>query len=838
MNGITILAPLKDAGFALHWLHPRSKRPIGDGWSDAPIAALAELQATHQPANNLGVRLGLPSQLVDGSFLHVLDIDIRVPELEDEAWLALSDLMPNIDIPNFPIVISGSGGASRHIYFTTSKPFFSRKLAVSEGKHRTADGVWHYDWEIELFGTGKQVAMPPSIHPDTGKPYVWKREFDFEMLALGLGPIIAADRLEKIATAQAETYEFETRDPLTFKDGQLEAELDELTVERIDDRDDWITLGQALHHQFGGSKVGFDLWMKASSRGSKYLVNSNLDAEHRRYRQFGRNRRQPVTMATVRQWVIDGRHERMMAEFDDIDVFDEEPKSSPQNGSIPDELEDLLGPSSPPSKEPIDDLDALVNGALADKDSDDALDWKSLLDFNEEGAIRPTLPNVSQLVANDPRLRGVLQLNEFTNEIVQRRVPSPKSSARRNAVKPILQLEGRTWQVKDTLNGELWSDDRDFDVRRILEASKTQGGYGIKISDRDLKAAITVAANKNPFHPVREYLGSLAWDGNSRIETIYIDYMGAVDCQYHRDISRLFLIAAVTRIFEPGHKFDFAIIIEGIQGKRKSTFIETLGKKWFAELDGDFHDQKQMIELMQGAWIMEIPELSGFNRGDVRSIKAFMSRKTDRARLAYARRAGEFPRQCVFIGSTNDREYLKDDTGGRRFWPVECTHVEIDIAKFERNVDQVWAEAVHLYRQMRAEQPYGTLPLYLVNESAQVFAAKMQEMRRVESADDGMRGQIEAWLERPYQDGGFDDIDGNGNPRMRDQTCLIEIWCECLAMDRKGYSQTQAQSLGRVMHGIAGWKTDGTFFTHTRFGRQRKWERISCETNATMAMVG
>src|SRR5690606_37961468 len=119
----------------------------------------------------------------------------------------------------------------------------------------------------------------------------------------------------------------------------------------------------------------------------------------------------------------------------------------------------------------------------------------------------------------------------------------------------------------------------------------------------------------------------------------------------------------------------------------------------------------------------------------------------DRARLAYARRAGEFPRQCIFIGSTNDREYLKDNTGGRRFLPMECRVQEIDTERLERNIDQVWAEAVAIYHQMRSDQPLGTLPLYLRDAEAKATAAQLQESRRVETAEDGIAGRISGWLD-------------------------------------------------------------------------------------------
>jgi predicted P-loop ATPase len=438
------------------------------------------------------------------------------------------------------------------------------------------------------------------------------------------------------------------------------------------------------------------------------------------------------------------------------------------------------------------------------------------------------------VVKNDARLTGLPQLNDFTHETVQRFTPGTLAARRKKQAKPVRQLAGKIWDVRDVLNGELWSDDRDFAIRSILEAPKTQGGYGIKVSDRDLKAAVVLAANENVFHPVKEYLTKHKWDGVSRAEQFFVTYLGAPDNHYTRMVSCLMLIAGVTRIFEPGHKFDFCVILEGTQGKGKSTLIQILGRNWFGELNGDFHDHKAMIELMQGKWIMEIPELSGFGRADVRQIKAFISTTEDRARMAYARRAGSFPRQCIFIGSTNDREYLKDDTGGRRFWPMPCTVDEIDTQALESNIDQIWAEAVVMYRAMRSAQPYGTLPLYLNQTSARVEAERLQESRRVESADDAMAGEITAWLDRPVSDGGLDD----SAPARRDMTCLIQIWVECLGNDRRTYGQQASQALGRSMKLVKDWETTGScaYFADP-YGKQRFYSRIGVSTfNAKVSL--
>ena len=795
-------------GFALHWLVSREKRPVQSGWSTAPVATVEALRATYRDGYNLGVRLGEPS-LVAGQYLHAIDMDVRAPDLADEAWDALTALFPTVDFDALPRVQSGSGGASLHLYFLSERPLQSKKLWVSEGKHRTPDGKWHNDAEIELMGTGRQVVLPPSIHPN-GKPYQWVQEFDFYDMLLSGGPALPASAIESLAAAETETYDYESREPLTFKPGQLERVLGDIPVERLDDYSDWVVLGQALHHQFGaGIADGFELWLKHSARSKKF--DDDQRGMLRKWRGFGRNRRKPVTMASVVEWAADARSAAWADAFDDLDDEPALEPAKPAAAAKGDafDMDALLGggdgvEGDEEPAEPLSDLDLL--GAGGEDGPPGELDWASLLDLNEEGAIKPTLHNVELMVRNDARLAGLPQLNEFTLEPVQRVTPGVKAPRRRNPAKQTRQLTGPVWTVKDTLNGELWSDDRDFAIRSILEAPKTQGGYGVKVTDRDLKAAIVLAASDNRFHPVREYLESTEWDGKPRVDSLFTDYVGAPDDAYSRSVARMMLVAAVTRIYEPGHKFDFVVILEGLQGKRKSTFIQVLGKNWYAELEGNFGDQKQMIELMQGAWIIEIPELSGFNRSDVRSIKAFMSRQKDRARLAYARRAGEFPRQCIYIASTNDREYLRDSSGGRRFWPMLCAlDSEIDIDRLRSNVDQIWAEARQIYLAMRKDQPWGILPLHLTDKDALALALGHQESRRVESADDALAGRIEEWLSQPINTGSFDQDIADGQPIYRTETCLLQVWVECLSNEQRAYGSQQAQLLGRAMQSVKGW---------------------------------
>jgi len=343
------------------------------------------------------------------------------------------------------------------------------------------------------------------------------------------------------------------------------------------------------------------------------------------------------------------------------------------------------------------------------------------------------------------------------------------------------------------------------------------------VPDRDLRAAINIVGRKNCFHPVREYLSAQQWDGTPRVERLFIDYLGSPDDAYGRDTARLMMIAGVARIFEPGCKWDYVVILQGLQGKRKSTFISALAKNWAAELEGDMTDTRAMVEAMQKAWILEIPELAGFTRADVRHIKGFVSRQTDKVRLAYAKRAQEYRRQSIFCGSTNDFKFLKDDTGNRRFWPIGC-HVEsIDIDRLRAEVDQLWAEAVVLYRAMRAEQPFGDLPLYLTGAAAQAIAVQHQESAQVESADEAQAGQIGAWLDTPIMSGSVDDDrDAEGRAIVRNETCLLEIWVDCLKKDRGLYNQQTAQMLGRAMRMVPGWKVEQKARRYNReYGLQR-----------------
>jgi predicted P-loop ATPase len=209
-----------------------------------------------------------------------------------------------------------------------------------------------------------------------------------------------------------------------------------------------------------------------------------------------------------------------------------------------------------------------------------------------------------------------------------------------------------------------------------------------------LRTVVSDVAQLNGFHPVRDYLDGLHWDGVKRIDRWLVDYGGAEDTEYSHPVSALMLIAAVRRVRQPGCKFDEMVVLENPeQGTDKSTMLASLAVRddWFSDDLPLNISGKQVVESLRGRWIVEATELSGMRRADVEHLKAFLSRQIDRARMAYGHFVTEAPRQCIIVGTTNAVEYLKDTSGNRRFWPVRVK--KFDIAALVRDRDQLWAEA-------------------------------------------------------------------------------------------------------------------------------------------------
>lgn len=343
---------------------------------------------------------------------------------------------------------------------------------------------------------------------------------------------------------------------------------------------------------------------------------------------------------------------------------------------------------------------------------DDA--WLTELGVNRKtGEADSTIANAALILRNDPRLRGTFAINQFS-------------------MRPVVRRDLPWRRAKD---GDLWEDADDANLLLYME-QKWQ-----LVGENKIRNAWTVVANENAYHPVREYLDGLCWDGTERLDTLLVRYMGAEDTPYTRAVTRKWMTAAVKRMYQPGCKFDAMLVLVGAQGIGKSRLAAILSRGWFTDsltcMDG-----KEAYEAIRGSWIIEVAELAAARRSEQEAQKKFISSQVDTYRPAYGRNVVSLPRQCVFYGSTNDMEPLKDDTGARRYWPVLCAGVNHgQHIGLEDEVDQLWAEAVVRYRAGET--------LWLDDRAVAEEAQAAQEMMTVQ---DTALGELMEYLDTRLPD--------------------------------------------------------------------------------------
>jgi len=438
-------------------------------------------------------------------------------------------------------------------------------------------------------------------------------------------------------------------------------------------------------------------------------------------------------------------------------------------------------------------------------DEEDDLTWHLELELNKNGSVKDTPTNILTIMRYDPRLQGIAY----------------------NQMKHLLDVKKTLpWdQVKDG-----WNDSDHANLKMYLDKN-----YGIW-SPPKVKDALLTAASERVFHPIKDYLKELpVWDGTERVDSLLIDYLGAEDNSYTRAVMRKTLVAAVARIYEPGIKFDYILVLNGPQGIGKSTFFAKLAGQWFSDslTVSDMRD-KAGAEKLQGYWILELGELAGLRKMDVETVKSFITRTDDKFRQSYGINVENHPRQCVIVGSTNNISgFLRDITGNRRFWPVRVNDGDKSIWKME-DIDQIWSEALQYYRNGE------TLIL-----SAEEEKIAFEEQRDAMEADD-REGLIGDYLETllPENWDGMDLYErrsflagesefGTSVPIgavTREKVCVHEIWCECLGKDKTNLRRQDSFEIIGVLMRIGGWETySGNKQGQTRFpiyGNQKTFCRV------------
>ncbi len=428
-------------------------------------------------------------------------------------------------------------------------------------------------------------------------------------------------------------------------------------------------------------------------------------------------------------------------------------------------------------------------------------DWQKLLELEKNGTVKNTLRNLTLILENDPALKEIV-FNQLSDS---------------------LEIKGEVpWQHPS----RFW---RDADDAQLI--SYVDSHYGA-FSARNYEIAVTKVADDRSYHPIREYLDSLPeWDRVPRVETALIDYFGTDDNKYVRAVTRKVLCAAIKRIYEPGIKFDYILVLNGPQGIGKSTFISKLGGEWYSDsLNLSDMNDKTAAEKLQGYWILEIGELAGMKKADIDKVKAFISRQDDKYRASFGRRVTPHPRQCIFFGTTNSENgFLRDITGNRRFWTIKAPGTgklkPWNISKDD--VGQIWAEAMYYVKQ--GEKLY--LPPELESYAKDEQSAAMEQddreglvTRYLDILLPETWDSMDVYARREY----ISDPDGPMQPKgivRRESVSNIEIWCECLGKAKEDIKPADSYSISAIMARIRGWEKSDKLERQPIYGKQRVYIR-------------
>lgn len=428
--------------------------------------------------------------------------------------------------------------------------------------------------------------------------------------------------------------------------------------------------------------------------------------------------------------------------------------------------------------------------------SKEDLQWAEDLEIDGRGKYLSSATNINLILQNDTRLIDAFKYNSFDNK--------------RYIVK---SLPWRKIKVPEPIR------DVDFSgVRNYIETI-----YGI-VGKSKIDDALALEFERRSFHPVQDYLSAVKWDNIERVDTLLIEYFGADDNQYTREAIRKMLVGAVARIFDNGCKFDTALVLVGNQGDGKSTFISKLGGAWFSDSFTTMRG-KEAFEQLQGAWLVEMAELSALRKSDIEAIKHFLTKQEDTYRPAYGRTVETFKRQCVFFGTTNKYGFLNDPSGNRRFMPIDTNMAKAtrDIFKMSQyEIDLIWAEAVQLYKDGET--------LYLSPVANQIALIEQRNHGDV----DQRAGLVEKYLATPLPSN-WDTLDiydrrnylqtPNEDGKQREAVCVAEIWSECLGKNPEDMDRYKTRDLNGILRALDGWEAQKSAKNFKIYGNQRYYKR-------------
>lgn len=461
---------------------------------------------------------------------------------------------------------------------------------------------------------------------------------------------------------------------------------------------------------------------------------------------------------------------------------------------------------------------AMMDFIRKDSDTIKTMDMERIRDFEEDfeednyvwmselkrggknNDILPTRSNIEIILKNDPNLKdGVGGLDIF------------KSRVYKTANLP--------WWKYDKYRSQ-WIDDDDSALRSYIEKY-----YEINSKERVLDALINVH-RENSYNSVTRYLSALNWDGVERLDTLFIDYLGAEDSEYVRAVTRKQLCAAVKRAYEPGCKYDTVLVLSGPQGVGKSYIISRLGQEWFSDTIPAIKG-KDAYEALDGKWILELGELNATRKSEIEAVRLFITSTSDNYRKAYARITTDNPRQCVLFGTANDDDYLRDYAGNRRFWPVDVMLHEKRLNMFEmtqETIDQIWAEAVYRYHQGES---------LILEGDLKAQADKIQKAHEYVSP---YKGQVLEYLDTPITEDWYtkdiyerrnyiqDSAMQEGCIR-RNKVCVQEIWCEALGGDIKALGSKEKKEIEHIVMETGKWDKSGSLRYGKAYGAARGFIR-------------